>query len=116
MSTGERIGIAIGIVGVILMGVQVWDILDRRGAMNIAIAIFVWVISILAVGYSIYRNVHDAHRAASLRAEIVTIKDEYATQASILTQDIKLRLIGLLSKSMRVTANIRFLRSFGSVS
>jgi hypothetical protein len=45
-----------------------------------AIAVSVWVISALLVGYSIYRNFKDAHRAESLRAEIVTIKDENKVQ------------------------------------
>ncbi len=85
MSNGERIAtLIIGIVGLILMGIQAWDILDRRGVMNAAIAICVWLLSLSMVAYAVYKNLRDVHREKYIRAEIITIRDEHKTQIEAL--------------------------------
>jgi hypothetical protein len=90
MSKGERLTLVItilfGVPSLIFAGIQAWDVLDRRGAMSAAIAISVWAISLLMIGYSIYRNLRDARRAESLRAQIVTIKDEHKTHIDALAK------------------------------
>lgn len=80
MSRAEKATIAIGVLGIILMGYQAWDILDRRRNVTAAIAVSVWIIAAGMIGYSIYSNLKDAHRADTLRSEIITIKDEHTTQ------------------------------------
>jgi len=85
MSRGEWAAtLIIGIAGLILMGIQAWDILDRRGAMNATIVLLAWLLSLGMVAYAVYKNLKDVHREKSLKAEIVTIRDEHKTQMGAL--------------------------------
>ncbi len=82
--------IIIGIVGLILAGVQVWDILERRGISGAAFAVIVWVVAFGMIAYAVYRNLKDARRAAQLHSEIVTIKDEYKIHIEALEKKLAL--------------------------
>jgi hypothetical protein len=80
--------VGVGIVGVILAGVQVWDILDRRGMMDAAVAVVVWLIAFGMIAFSVYRSLKDAHRGAQLRSEIVTIKDDHRIHIKALEKQL----------------------------
>jgi hypothetical protein len=45
-----------------------------------ALVILIWLSGAVLLAYSVYRNLKDAHHAESLRAEIVTIKEEHQIQ------------------------------------
>jgi hypothetical protein len=85
MSKGEKWTVTLGIIGVVGVGLQVWIALlheeEHRPGIMTTVAIVLLGLLVAAVNiYAIYRNLKDAKRAAELRAEIVTIKDEHATQ------------------------------------
>ncbi len=69
MSRGELITIIIGIFGLVLMGIQAWDVLEKRGAVVAALAISIWIASASIVGYAVFRNLKDAHRAKRAEAK-----------------------------------------------
>src|SRR5579859_2389065 len=71
---------AIAIVGLLLMAIPAWDVLDKRGIMTGSIFIGSWLIGAALVIYSVSRMLRDSHDAETLRAEIVTIRDEHGTQ------------------------------------
>src|ERR1700761_3431970 len=79
------IGNVVAIVGVLISGVwlylqlQVWK---EEGhdhvltAVNVVVTLALWA----CLSVATYLNVRDAHRAQSLRAQIITIKDDCSLQ------------------------------------
>jgi len=79
----------LGVPALVFTGIQAWDVLDRRGIMTAAVAVSVWVISVVMIGYSVWRNLHDAHRAKALRTQIEVLKKEHSAQVKALEVEVE---------------------------
>ncbi len=91
MSKAERWMIALGVVAIILAGIQTWIIVanqEERKAGTVKI-IFIVLSSLVIVGlnaFSIYRNLKDANRATDLRVDINALKIDHAQEIKSLEQ------------------------------
>jgi hypothetical protein len=98
MSRAEKINIGITVIGLVLMAVPTWDVLEKRSLMTATLLVLTWLCGAALVAYSVHRNMKDAKRAESLRAQIVTIKDDFRLRISSLEDTSKSNLEALRQK------------------
>jgi hypothetical protein len=55
------------------------DVRDKPETAAVVLLIICNLLLMLAMMFALYMNLHDAHRAKSLRAQIITIRDEHKT-------------------------------------
>src|ERR1017187_3515588 len=91
----------------------IWDYIQMRhwkepgiDAMALAINIAVALLASTLLAVAVIRNVRDTHRAKSLRAQIITIKDEHAVQVAKLAHTT----IALPSKQGDIHTKITLLK------
>src|SRR5271165_2015172 len=60
----------IGLVGLVLMGIPAWDILETRGAVSGAVSVGTLAISVILIAYSTYNNLIQSRRAESRQAKL----------------------------------------------
>src|ERR1017187_5837522 len=114
MSRAEKLiaGFTIGIFIVTCLALYA-DVQDKPETAAVVLLIICNLLLMLAMMFALYRNLHDAHRAKSLRAQIITIRDEHKTAIACLRASL-----AAAQKQALISENVKkhWMQCYGTAS